>query len=67
MRLTKTQLKQIIKEEISKVLKEGDYDEDVARFGFDPRSAMNFLDDDFPDTGRGNVGDAIHNMAIADS
>ncbi len=69
MKITKQALKRIIREELLKVLKEGadDYDEDVARFGFDPRSAMNFLDDDFPDTGRGNVGDAIHDMAIADS
>jgi hypothetical protein len=67
MRITKTQLKRLIKEEISKVLKEGDYDEDVAHLGFDPRSAKKSLSsDDFEDSGRSNVGDAIHKMAIAD-
>jgi hypothetical protein len=68
MKLTKQALKRIITEEIKRALKEGDYDEDVAHLGFDPRSAKKSLSyDDFEDSGRGNVGDAIHDMAIADS
>ena len=66
MTINKTKLKKIIKEEVQKYLKEGhgnDYDADAARLGFDPRStAKSFSDDDFEDTGLGNVGDAILSM-----